>query len=249
MISHNRIKQILTLKTKKGREKEQLFIIEGARCVESYINSSNQVKEIFMNKDFSIINKKIPQLCDQQNIVYSIVTDKDMKSISDTKTPPGIIGICMFKPMPSLDYDSKRWLYLYEISDPGNLGALLRSAAWFNIKNVALSKNSADPLNPKVVRSAVGAHTYLNIYQDIDYEIYFEHKYLIIGADQNGPDQIENSDRNKKIILVLGNESRGIDISIKNKMNKLISIEKLGHGESLNLAIAGSILMKNIAIK
>ena len=249
MISRNKIKQILSLKTKKGREKEKLFIIEGARCVQSYINSSNLVKEIFMNKDFSMMNKKMPQICDKQSIVYSVIPDKDMKNLSDTKTPSGIIGICMFKPMPSLDYDSKRWLYLYEISDPGNLGTLLRSAAWFNIKNIALSKNSADPLNPKVVRSAVGAHTYLNIYQDIDYQTYLNHEYFIIGADQNGPHQIENSDHNKKIVLVLGNESRGIDISIKNKMNKLISIEKLGYGESLNLAIAGSILMKNIAIK
>jgi len=249
MISRNRIKQIQSLKTKKGREKEQLFIIEGARCVKSYINNSNLVKEIFMNKDFFMMNKKIPQICDKQSIVYSVIPDKDMKNLSDTKTPSGIIGICVFKPMPSLDYDSKRWLYLYEISDPGNLGALLRSAAWFNIKNVALSINSADPLNPKVVRSAVGAHTYLNIYQNIDYQIYFDHEYFMIGADQNGPDQIENSDHNKKIVLVLGSESRGIDTSIKNKMNKLISIEKLGHGESLNLAIAGSILMKSIAIK
>ena len=249
MISRNRIKQILSLKTKKGREKEQLFIIEGARCVKSYINSSNLVKEIFMNKDFSMMNKTILLLCDKQNIVYSVIPDKDMKNLSDTKTPSGIIGICMFKPMPSLDYDSKRWLYLYEISDPGNLGVLLRSAAWFNIKNIALSKNSADPLSPKVVRSAVGAHTYLNIYQNIDYQIYFDHEYFMIGADQNGPDQIENSDHNKKIVLVLGSESRGINISIKNIMNKLISIEKLGHGESLNLAIAGSILMKSIAIK
>ena len=249
MISNNRTKQILSLKTKKGRNKEKLFIIEGSRCVQSYINSSNLVKEIFMNKDFAIINKKMLQLCDKQNIVYSVVPDKDMKNLSDTKTPSGIIGICMFKPLPSLDYDSRRWLYLYQISEPGNLGALLRSAAWFNIKNIALSKNSADPLNPKVVRSAVGAHIYLNIYQNIDYQIYFNHEYFIIGADQNGLDQIENSDHNKKIVLVLGSESRGIDTSIKNKMNKVISIEKLGYGESLNLAIAGSILMKNIAIK
>ena len=249
MISRNRIKQILSLKTKKGREKEQLFIIEGARCVKSYINNSNLVKEIFMNKDFSMMNKTILQLCDKQNIVYSVIPNKDMKNLSNTITPSGIIGICVFKPMPSFDYDSKRWLYFYEISDPGNLGALLRSAAWFNIKNVALSINSADPLNPKVVRSAVGAHTYLNIYQNIDYQIYFDHEYFMIGADQNGLDQIENSDHNKKIVLVLGSESRGIDISIKNKMNKLVSIEKLGCGESLNLAIAGSILMKSIAIK
>ena len=249
MISPNRIKQILSLKTNKGRKKEQLFIIEGARCVQSFINNSNLVKEIFMNKNFAMINKKMMQLCDKQNIIYSVVPDKDIKNLSDTKTPSGIIGICMFKPLPSIDYESKRWLYLYEISDPGNLGALLRSAAWFNIKNIALSKNSADPLNPKVVRSAVGAHAYLNIYQDIDYQIYFNHEYFIIGADQNGPDQIENSEHNKKIVLVLGSESRGIETSIKNKMNKVISIEKLGYGESLNLAIAGSILMKNIAIK
>ena len=124
MISHNRIKQILSLKTKKGREKEKLFIIEGARCVQSYINSSNLVKEIFMNKDFAMINRKIMQLCDTQKIIYRVVPDKDMKNLSDTKTPSGIIGICVFKPMPSLDYDSKRWLYLYEISDPPNLGAL-----------------------------------------------------------------------------------------------------------------------------
>ena len=87
----------------------------------------------------------------------------------------------------------------------------------------------------------------LIVYGTLDYN--FNNEYFIIGADQNGTDQIENSDHNKKIVLVLGSESSGIDTSIKNKMNKLISIEKLGHGESLNLAIAGSILMKNIAIK
>ena len=92
-------------------------------------------------------------------------------------------------------------------------------------------------------------HTFNKYPNNIDYQIYFNHEYFIIGADQNGPDQIENSDHNKKIVLVLGSESRGIDTSIKNKMNKVISIEKLGYGESLNLAIAGSILMKNIAIK
>jgi len=249
MISHNRIKQIQSLKTKKGRSKEKLFIIEGARCVHSYINNSNLVNELFMSKHFSTINRKMIELCDKQNIDYTVVTDKDMKNLSDTKTPSGILGICAFQPQPSLNFDSKRWLYLYKISDPGNLGTLFRSAAWFNIKNIALSKHSADAFNPKVVRSATGAHTYLNIHQNIDCQIYLDHQYFIIGADQNGHDQIENSDYNKKIVLVLGSESRGIDTPIKNKMNKLISIEKLGYGESLNLAIAGSILMKNIAIK
>ena len=102
MISNNRIKQIQSLKTKKGRSKEKLFIIEGARCVHSYINNSNLVKEIFISKHFATINKKMLKLCDKQNIVYTFVTDKDMNNLSDTKTPSGILGICAFQPQSSL---------------------------------------------------------------------------------------------------------------------------------------------------
>ena len=70
-----------------------------------------------------------------------------------------------------------------------------------------------------------------------------------MGTDQNSNDTLKNSDYNKKIVLFLGNESEGINVSIKKKMDKLISIERLGYGESLNVAIAGSIIMNKIAIK
>ena len=140
-------------------------------------------------------------------------------------------------------------LYLYKISDPGNLGTILRSAAWFNIKNIALSKESTDPYSPKTIRSATGAHLHLNIYQEVDYKIYFDHNYFLLGTDQNSDNTLEDSDYNKKIVLFLGNESEGIELSIKKKMNKLISVERLGYGESLNVAIAGSIIMNKLTIK
>jgi tRNA G18 (ribose-2'-O)-methylase SpoU len=89
----------------------------------------------------------------------------------------------------------------------------------------------------------------LNIYQDIDYKIYLGHDYFLLGTDQNSDDKIEKSAYKKKIVLFLGNESEGIKVSIKKKMDKLISIERLGYGESLNVAIAGSIIMNKIAIK
>ena len=249
MISQNRVKQIQSLKTKKGRKKENLFMIEGVRCVQSYIKKSKLIKELFITETFAIMNERLLKLCEKYNIVYSIVTDKDMKNISDTKTASGIFGICTFKPQSSLDFESKRWLYLYEISDPGNLGSLLRSAAWFNIKNIALSKNSADPFNPKVVRSATGAHIYLNIHQNIEYEFFLDHGYCSIGTDQNGTQKIEDLDYDLKLVLILGSEARGLDTSVKKRLNKIISIEKLGYGESLNVAIAGSILMNGIARK
>ena len=249
MISHNKIKQIQSLKTKKGREKERLFLIEGIRCINSFLENSDDLTEILTTRSFTSMNKKIINLIKKKNIFHTMIPDKIMKTISDTKTPSGILGISKFYPPPEINLKSKRWLYLYKISDPGNLGTILRSAAWFNIKNIALSKDSTDPYSPKTIRSATGAHLHLNIYQNIDYKIYLGHDYFLLGTDQNSDDKIEKSAYKKKIVLFLGNESEGIKVSIKKKMDKLISIERLGYGESLNVAIAGSIIMNKIAIK
>ena len=249
MISQNRIKQIQSLKTKKGRTKEGLFLVEGVRCISSYLEHSDDLIELFIAESFTSINKNIINLCKKKNIPHTIISDKVMKSISDTKNPPGVLGISELKPPTEMNLDSKRWLYLYKISDPGNLGTILRSAAWFNIKNIALSKDSTDPYNPKTIRSATGAHMHLNIYQEVDFKTYLGHDYYLLGTDQNSNYALENSDFNKKIVLFLGNESEGINASIKKKMDKLISIKKLGYGESLNVSIAGSIIMDKLTIK
>ena len=249
MISQNKIKQIQSLKTKKGRMKEKLFLIEGVRCINSFLEHSNDIKELFTIKSFTSINKNILKLCEKKNIAHTKISHKVMKAISATKTPPGILGISKFSPIPQMNLNSKRWLYLYKISDPGNLGTILRSAAWFNIKNIALSKDSTDPYSPKTIRSATGAHMHLNIYQEVDFKTYLGHDYYLLGTDQNSNYALENSDFNKKIVLFLGNESEGINASIKKKMDKLISIKKLGYGESLNVSIAGSIIMDKLTIK
>jgi len=249
MTIQDKFKLIKRLKTTKGRIKEKHFIIEGDRCVKSFIENSILVEEVFLGKSFVKTDNKIIELCKKNKIEFSIISDEEIKKISDTITPSGILGICKLKNESSLNLESKRWLYLYKLSDPGNLGSILRTAAWFKIKNIALSNNSADPFNPKVVRSAVGAHTYLNIHRNIDYNIFFDYEYLLIGADPNGLNKIENIDYNKKLVLVLGGEAHGLDNIIRNKLNKVISIKKIGYGESLNVAIAGSIIMRDITNK
>ena len=249
MISQNKIKQIQSLKTKKGRKKERLFLIEGLRCISSFLDNSDDLKELFIARSFTLINKDIINFCKKKKISHTIISDKIMKAISDTKTPSGVLGVSKFNSPPEMNFNSKRWLYLYKISDPGNLGTILRSAAWFNIKNIALSKDSTDPYSPKTIRSASGAHLHLNIYQEVDYKTYFGHDYFLLGTYQNSDNTLEDLDYNKKIVLFLGNESEGLSISIKKKMDKLISIERLGYGESLNVAIAGSIIMNKLAIK
>jgi len=249
MLSAKRLKKIQLLKTKKGRIKEKLFLIEGKRSIENYILKSNIVKEIIISDTEIKYNKPIINLCIQKKIELISVSNKIISKLSDTKTPSGLVGICKIITPEKIDLNAKRWLYLHKIKDPGNMGALLRTAAWFNIKNIALSVDSADPFNNKVVRSAMGAHTYINIYQKIDVVTFIKEGYLLIGADQNGKNQLEDSEYTKKIMLCLGSEAEGFDKSFKNNLDRLISIKKIGQGESLNVAIAGSILMNDIAIK
>ena len=249
MLSLNSLKKIKSLKTKKGRDTEKLFLIEGKRSVEEYLLKSELVNEVIIS-ELEIKNyNSILDLCIKKKIKSSLAPDSIFKKLSDTKTPSGILATCKISLLIQKNFNSSRWLFLYKIKDPGNLGTILRSAAWFNIKNIALSKDCADPYNNKVVRSAMGAHIYLNIHKGVQVDEFVKNNYLIVGADQNGNNTVEQMDLSRKIVLCLGGESEGFDNLIIKKINKLISIKKIGHGESLNVAMAGSILMNYLSQK
>ena len=249
MLSQNSLKKLKSLKTKKGRDTEKLFLIEGKRSIEEYLQKSDLVNEVIVS-ELEIKNYDfVLDLCNKKKIKISLVPDSISKELSDTKTPSGLLATCKINLLIQKKYTSSRWLFLYKVKDPGNLGTILRSAAWFNIKNIALSKGCTDPFNNKVVRSAMGAHIYLNIHRGVKLDEFVKHNYLIIGADQNGNSTVEKIDLSKKIILCLGGESDGFDNLIIKKIDKLISIKKIGHGESLNVAMAGSILMNYLSQK
>ena len=249
MLSLNSLKKIKSLKTKKGRDTEKLFLIEGKRSVEEYLLKSDLVNEIVVSELETKNYNSLLDLCSKKKIKVSIVPENISKKLSDTKTPSGLLATCKINSLIRKEYNSNRWLFLYKIKDPGNLGTILRSAAWFNIKNIALSEGCADPFNNKVVRSAMGAHVYLNIHRGVEVDEFVKNNYLIVGADQNGNSNMEQINLAKKIVLCLGGESDGFDNLIIKKINKLISIKKVGHGESLNVAMAGSILMNYLSQK
>ena len=249
MLSLNSLKKIKSLKTKKGRDTEKLFLIEGKRSVEEYLLKSNLVNEVLVSESEIKKYNSVFELCSKKQIKISLASDSILKKLSNTKTPSGLLATCKISLLIQKNYNSSRWLFLYKIKDPGKLGTILRSAAWFNIKNIALSKDCADPYNNKVVRSAMGAHIYLNIYKGVQIDEFVKNNYLIVGADQNGNNTVEQMDLSRKIVLCLGGESEGFDNLIIKKVNKLISIKKIGHGESLNVAMAGAILMNYLSQK
>ena len=115
MLSAKRLKKIQLLKTKKGRLKEKLFLIEGKRSIENYILQSNIVKEIVISDTEIECNKPIIDLCIQKKIELITVPNKIISKLSDTKTPSGLIGICKLITPEKIDLNAKRWLYLHQI--------------------------------------------------------------------------------------------------------------------------------------
>ncbi len=134
------------------------------------------------------------------------------------------------------------------------MGTLLRTAAWFGIKSIFLSPKCVDPFNSKVIRSAMGAHFYFSHFEYILNDDLFinldKHKVEILGSDIKG-NSINNLNYKipKKWCLILGNESHGISKSIQKHITNTVNIPGFTNIESLNVSIAGGILMNILTLK
>lgn len=235
------LKWYAKLLTSKGRRRELRYLIEGRRQVEQMIESSSaSIDEILSLNE-------IPEL----SIPLRIVTEAQMRQITDSETVPEIVAVGMIPESCFLPYDismitANLILFLEDVQDPGNVGTLLRSAAAFGYKTVILSDGCADPFAPKVVRSAAGVLPSLQIIRtNSPYELLDElqkQSYRIITAHINGGFDTLLSEG--KTIFALGNEGNGVSDTLLGMTDSIFTIPfDSEHVESLNVAIAGSIGM------
>jgi TrmH family RNA methyltransferase len=134
---------------------------------------------------------------------------------------------------------------LDNISDPGNLGTIIRNCDWFGIKNILLSENIVDYTNPKVIRSSMGSVFHVNIYEEVKEESLLkliENGFEILCADTEG-ENIFTYRSQKKKILILSSESHGPSKEFEKISDKKICIPKIGNAESLNVASASAVLL------
>ena len=245
MISKTDIKQLSRISTKKGRNEKGLYLIEGLRIMRSALRAQAPIIRIF-------VTARIEESVDYQSMSNrfnkgqkpELIDEKTMKQITQTVTPPGILAVCSLpkiKDLPSSIVSN--WLYLDKIADPGNLGTLLRSAAWFGTTQVALSPHCADPFNPKVIRSGMGAHFLLQMVTNCDLRLFKSSDHLIIGADHRGMSIVDFNHSTKDWVLVIGSEAHGISIENSNYIKYSLSIPAKGFGNSLNASVAGSIML------
>ena len=243
-------KWIRKLHQRKSREKEGVFIAEGFNALEAALKTTcHPIIEVATDTEHlesvvGILHEDVP--------IYEC-SGSIMEEISTEKTPQGVVVICRRGEFYFPDLEgtaSDTLLYLDRISDPGNLGTIMRTAAWFGVRQLILSPSCVDPFNTKVIRASAGTIFGIEIYQSVDPQQIRQFAdrtgYSMIAMVPRGgipPGEWEKGDKN---IVMLGQEANGLSEKLTGYADRLVSIPGRGNVESLNLSVAAAIILYEI---
>ena len=233
MLTKSQIKLITSLKQKKFRTQHQLFVVEGIKVVQEFLNSDYELEDIFaVDYRFSHYNEK-----------FTLVDFKDLAKISGFSTPNKVLDTFKIPKPQAIDW-SALVVALDNVNDPGNLGTIIRLCDWFGVENLVCSEDTVNCYNPKVVQASMGSHTRVNI-SYVDLKMTLPSVSNCIGAFMDG-DSIYDHSLPQTGVIVLGNEANGISKDVEGLVNTRLSIPRFGtlkQAESLNVANAAAIIL------
>lgn len=252
-ITNRQIKYYKSLQTKKGRKLYNQFVAEGVRLLEEALHhnflpitilySENSISERGNNTLMGFIAKKIECIP---------VSDKTISAISSTNTPQGIIAVFDMPKFHQFEPKSKKYrkiIWCENISDPGNMGTIIRSALAFGFNMIITTGSCADIFSPKVVRSSAGAIFKSDFWQTTNknaINMSKNQQFVLIASNLNGETQdkiLKKLDKTSKLILSIGSEGEGLSDEILSSADYRVMIQHNKSVESLNAAVAASILM------
>ena len=245
-VTNPEVKEIVKLQQAKHRAQTGLCVVEGSRAIETFINSKRYALDTLYVTFENLETAKALAGKEHSVIVSPIV----MKKISSATTPSGLLAV--FK----VGNQVKKAIVgsgvvLAGVSDPGNMGTLIRTAAAIGMKNVVII-DGADCWSPKVIQASAGTISMVNIIQTSwPNLIANKNKNKLIGLIVVGGKKISELDSAdlKNSLIVIGSEAHGINSDWLKDCDELITLEMPGETESLNAAVAGSIAMYLATVK
>lgn len=249
--SNAKVKQLLTWqKKRKAREEDGIYIVEGLRMVVEAPEA--KVREIYVSESF--YNKKKEELkLDKWGRKLEILSDSVYGHVSDTKTPQGVLVVMeqmkysFEEVISSKEGSAPLLMVLDNLQDPGNLGTILRAGEAAGVTGVVMSSDTVDIYNPKVIRSTMGSiYRMPFIYvEDLAEKVQMLHKSGIhtYAAHLKGTHSYEADDFTKGTAFLIGNEGNGLRDEVADAAEIYVKIPMCGEVESLNAAIAASVLM------
>lgn len=247
--SNAKVKNILNLKkSAKSRKEKQCFLVEGPRMV--FEVPPHLLAELYMTEEFYGKYEEQVLSMESQGIHYELISENVCKHISDTKTPQGIVAIVRYHTI-SLEHvlsleENPLFIILENLQDPGNLGTIIRTGEGAGVTAVIMNQGCVDPYNPKVIRSTMGAifRMPLLIVPDL-FEVMDQlHQKGVrtYAAHLSGKRFYDYDYRNGSAFLI-GNEGNGLSDELSSMATDRIRIPMKGEVESLNAAIAATVLM------
>jgi len=252
MISISRIKYIQSLQKKKMRDEEHLYVIEGDKLVKEYLLSGMRLRLLAAKPEFiASLRPEEKEAIDG----FEPASYDDLKRMSSLKSPHNALALV---PIPAGSADlpeitESLCIALESVQDPGNLGTIIRAAAWFGFRHIVCSLYCADIYNPKVIQASMGAILNVRVhYYDLQELLGWarKDKLPVYGTFLEGK-SIYASELGNRGIILLGNESRGISDSLVPYITESLVIPRFNsyiHGvESLNVGMAASIVFSEFA--
>jgi len=238
MLSKSQISFIRSLHQKKYRKEHGLFIVEGIKSIKEFFQSSYQIHTIYYNSEQYNLLPKLPA-----NINLFEVKNAELDKISTLQTPQGFLALVHIPKNRELALKALKnqfTLVLDGVQDPGNMGTIIRTADWFGFKNIICSADCVEVFNPKTVQATMGSLARVNIYETDLPALLEKNTIPVFGALLDG-ESIYKTQWGTEGLVILGNEGKGISAEVIKKINKPVTIPRIGEAESLNVAVSAAI--------
>lgn len=235
-LNNDKVKNWTKLKQKKYREETGLFLVEGMHLIsEAY--KKGCLEELIVEKDENV----------EIEINTTYVTKDIINSLTSLDTPVQAIGVChKANEVSSL---GNRILVLDGIQDPGNVGTMVRSAVAFNVDTIVLGNNTVDIYNSKCIRASQGMLFYVNFIERdlLTFLPTIKEEYHILGTNVNNGKDLKELKSADKYAIIMGNEGSGMNPNLEPLCDDLVYIKINKECESLNVAIACSIILYQLS--
>ena len=248
-IKNDKVKYLKSLSRKKNRWKEKKYLTEGMRIVLQLIDNSENILEIYYSDKFMNISgsEELIDKAKNRGIELIRVTEEIIEYLTETESPQHIIALNKFSfyDLESIIKDRRRLILLDRIQDPGNLGTIIRASEAMGFNGILITKGTVDVYSSKVIRSTMGVEIPI-VYYDSVVEAMNDlkkHGIRIISTSLKAEKMIYEVNISDNLAIVIGNEAQGISEYVEENSDVLVKIPMEGKAESLNVAIASSMII------
>jgi len=239
-------KFIRSLQSRKVRDELSVFVAEGPKVVEELMAEGRlQVQDVFATPRWAAEHGAAVE---RRGGAMVEISDADLDRLSGLATGNQVLAVFSKPRFPGeIDFRGHISLVLDGVQDPGNVGTIIRSADWFGLKYVVCGPGCADPFNSKVIQSTMGSIARVQVIQETDLTDFLEaySPIAVVAATLDGK-PVAEMPRLKSAFLLIGNESRGVNPQLIARASYQITIPRRGQAESLNAAIATSVLLSHM---